>query len=74
MFLNPKSASMSPFVGRAAELATDAQTQRDDILRLVDVQDRHALDRARLVRAGNGIYHVVRANDERDVGAVRTQH
>src|ERR1700687_3414173 len=37
----------------------------DDVLRLIDVEDGHAVDRARLVGACRGIRHVVRGDDQR---------
>ena len=40
----------------------------DDILRMVDVEDRHAVDRAARVAACSRVRHVVRADHERDVG------
>src|SRR6185437_16303777 len=42
----------------------------DDILRLVGVQNRHPVDRARLVRTGHGVHDVVRANDEGYIGGL----
>jgi hypothetical protein len=42
----------------------------DDVLRLVDVEDRHPVDRARLVGARRRVGHVVRADHQRDVGAL----
>jgi hypothetical protein len=51
------------------EAGIHAALEDDDVRGLVDVQDRHAVERALRVVARGGVRDVVRADDERDVGA-----
>src|SRR3954447_2604812 len=51
------------------EARVHAALQHDNLLRLVDVQDGHPVDRAALVVARVGVDNVVRADDEGNVRA-----
>ena len=71
-FASPKSIEV---VRHLVERIFDAGKTRahrafehDDVGRLVDVEDRHAVNRRTLDVAGGWIRHVVRADDQRDVG------
>ena len=50
------------------ETRIHAPLHDDDTLRLVDVQDRHAVDRTRRVVSGGRVDHVVGADHQRHVG------
>src|SRR6185312_7962160 len=53
----------------AGETGVHAALEDDDVLRLVDVEYRHAVDRARGDVAGRRVRDVVGADDQGDVGA-----
>src|SRR6266508_5687109 len=53
----------------SGEAGVHAALQHDDLSRLVDVQDRHAVDGTALVATSVGIDDVVRADHEGHVGA-----
>src|SRR6185436_2442811 len=52
------------------EAGLEAALDDDDVARLVDVEDRHAVDRARLVVTSRGIDDVVGAHHQHHVGAL----
>ena len=52
----------------AGEAMAHAALEDDDVASAVDVEDRHSVNRARRVVAGGGVYDIVRANHQNDIG------
>ena len=44
----------------------------DQVFRVLDIENRHAVDRCAGRRIGSGIHNVIRADDDRDIGILES--